>query len=147
MMPPRRSRLRLVLLALPALGGCRMIDQRSFERTPPAPDPTALARPVPAPLPTARLRLDDPGTQWQTTLGDAVQQAIDHNPDAAFDLLTPIPTAASRAEQDRFAAQGVADAQTVAAALQQDGVDAARITLGYQGDAGKPVREVRVYVH
>ncbi len=129
-----------------ALGGCRMIDQRTFARAPVGPDAAAQNRPVLPKLPVARLRPDDPQSDWRATLDAAVQSAIAHNPDARFELLTPIPTAAARDVQDRFASAGAAAAGVVAAALRQDGVDPAHITIGYQGDAGKPAPEVRLFV-
>jgi hypothetical protein len=146
-MSPCPIRLRPILLAaMLALGGCRLIDQRTFERTPETPNAAALAHPVLPPLPAARLRPADPSADWRTVLDDAVLRATAHNPDARFELLTPVPTSASRDEQDRFAREGAQDAQTVAAALQEDRVDPSRITIGYVGDPGHPVREVRLYI-
>ncbi len=140
----RTVRPRLMLLTtLLAAGGCRMIDQRTFEPPPQLPSQAALALPVLPAAPAARLRPADPGSGWRA----ALDAAAAHNPAAHFDLMTPIPTAESRAVQDRFARDGVADAETVAAALRADGVAAARITLGYVGDPGKPAREVRLYLH
>lgn len=141
-------RLPAILLAVPlALAGCKMIDQRTFERAPEMPSQAALARPVLPAEPVARLQPADPGADWRATLAAAERQAIAANPDAAFDLLTPIPTDAKRTEQDRFARNGTADSQVVAKALLADGVAPARITLGFIGDAGHPVREVRLYAH
>ncbi len=142
-----RTPLLALLAALLVPGGCKMIDQRTFERTPPAPSQAALNRPVLPPLPVARLQPASPGSGWRAQLDAAVQQALAHDPNAHFDVMTPIPTAATRTVQDGYERSGTLDAQTVAAALQQDGVDPAHITVGFQGDGGKPAREVRLYVH
>jgi len=61
-------------------------------------------------------------------------------------VVVPIPTSASRKAQDDAAQTGQSWAQTVADALQQDGIPAARITLSLRGDAGAPPPEVLLYV-
>ena len=111
-----RTPLPWLLAALLALGGCKMIDQRTFERTPTAPSPAALARPVLPPLPIARLQPASPDSAWRAQLDTAVRQALAHNPDTHFDVMTPIPTAASRTIQDGYERTGTLDAQAVAAA-------------------------------
>ena len=137
--------LALLAVAPLALGGCRLIDQRTFERAPVAPTPAALGQTALPPLPLARLQpASDP--TWRTQLDGILLGVMAHDPQAHFDLLTPFPSTATRAVQDRFERDGTADAQTVATALQEDRVDISHITIGLQGDAGKPAREVRLYV-
>ena len=142
-MPHRTVRLLAVLLAL---GGCRLFDQRTFAPASFPPDAAALARPVLPAEPALRLHPSDPTSGWRAALDAEVRETLARDPHAAFELLTPIPLAEKQPVQDRFARDGATDARTVAAALRQDGVAAGRITLGYQGDAGKPVREVRLFV-
>ncbi len=136
-----------LLAALLGLGGCKLIDQRTFERTPQAPSPAALNTPALPPLPLARLQPANPDSDWRARVDGIVQQVLARNPDAQFDLLTPIPTSASRKIQDGYQRAGTEDAQAVATAMQEDRVDAAHITIGFQGDPGTPTREVRVFVH
>ena len=145
----RRRRGLLLLLPLAALPvpGCKMIDQRTFQRAPQGPTAAALSRPVLPTLPFLRLSLGAPGADWRAAVDQAMQAATAHNPDAIFDVLAPIPVTAKREVQDRYATQGQADAEMVADALQHDGVNPTHINLGYEGDAGTPPREVRVYVH
>jgi hypothetical protein len=145
-LPPMPRRTVRLLTGLLALGGCRMLDQRTFAPASFPPDAAAMARPVLPAAPALRLHPSDPTSDWRAALDAEVREALAHNPNTAFELLTPIPLAEKQPVQDRFARDGAADAQTVAAALRQDGVAAGRITLGYQGDAGKPVREVRLFV-
>ncbi len=146
-MPHRTVRLLAGLLApMLGLGGCRMLDQRTFAPAAFPPDAAALARPVLPAAPALRLHPADPTSDWRAALDAEVREVLARNPRAAFTLLTPIPLADKRPVQDRFARDGAQDARTVAAALRQDGVAAGRITLGYQGDAGKPEREVRLFV-
>ena len=139
-----------LLAAAFLLAGCwppdfKIIDQRTFwpPRTPTEAD-IARANLPPAPLVT--IRFDDPDFDYTSTLADAVQAAESRKPDVEFDVLTPIPTSASQAEQQRFARQGADDAQTVLNALGADGVHPDRVHLGYRADPGSPPREVLVYV-
>jgi hypothetical protein len=135
------------LLLFATLANCRLIDQSTFERAPETPDPAALARPVLPARPLLRLVLSDPTLDWRPAVAEAARLARARKPDAAFDVLAPVPTDAKREVQDRYVRQGQTDTRMVAAALQADGIDPGRITLGLQGDAGTPPREVRIYVH
>ena len=127
------------------LGGCTLIDQRTFRRTS-APDPAASApRPLPA-LPLIVIRFDRPDDDYRPALETAVQDAQVRNPAVSFDVLTPIPTKATPEVQRTYIAQGSEDAKTVGRNLQEIGVDADRVHLGFRGDDGSPPREVRVYV-
>ena len=138
---------RIAACLVPVLGGCRMIDQRTFERTPQAPAAATLNRPVLPPLPLLVLRMTDPQADWRTPLDDAVSAAVFRKPDVRFEVLTPVPVNAKKAVQDGFLRNGAADAQMVAYALQSDRISADHITLGVQGDPGTPTREVRLYAH
>jgi hypothetical protein len=136
----------LLMLAL-ATPGCRLIDQRTFAPTPSGPTGAALARPDLPPLPLVTIRLTNPDVDWRSTLDEAVHAAVLRKPEVSFEVLTPVPTRRSPAEQDRFVRTGTADAQMVAEALQADGIAPDHITLGLQDDAGAPGREVRLYAH
>ncbi len=69
-----------------------------------------------------------------------------HNAEAVFEVLTPIPTSANAEQQAAYARQGAEDAREVARAVAADAVDPDRVHMGYRGDPGTPVREVRIYV-
>jgi hypothetical protein len=129
-----------------AFSGCRLIDQRTFEPAPTAPEAAQLKRAPLPPLPLATIRFDQPDLDWQTPLQAAVLAAQSRKPDVAFDVIAPIPVAAANAAQDKAAAQGAEDARMVADALQYDGIAADHVHLGYRGDPGQPPREVQVYV-
>jgi hypothetical protein len=134
-----------ILLVL-ALGGCKLIDQRTFQRTPPKPDAATMARAwVPAP-PLATIRLANPSADWRAGLDAAVRAAQARKPDVRFRVMTPIPTSATRTIQAQYLKVGEADAQMIARALVEDGVPPGRIMLGFVGDPGTPTREVRLYV-
>jgi hypothetical protein len=144
------TRVILVLAAPLLLTGCwapdwKLIDQRTFW-PPHAPEAGDVARANLPKFPLAVIRFDDLDADYRPALAEAVQAAVDRKADVEFDVLTPIPTTAPQAEQDRFATQGEADAQEVATALAADGVLPDRVHIGFRGDPGSPPREVRVYV-
>jgi hypothetical protein len=138
------------VLFLFLLAGCQLVDQRTvatwFGGRPVAPGTADLAAATLPPLPLVVVRYDQAGFDPRPELAKAAEKALARKPDALFEVVTPLPTAAPLAEQDRFAAQGAADARAVADALATAGVSPDRIRLGLQGDPGQPVREVRVYV-
>jgi hypothetical protein len=168
-MPPRLPRLAAASLAL-LLGGCTLVDQRTFQPRPAQPGAAELAaaRPDDTPLLTVRLGIpllgeptgpsfgqtldraitlseDRAGLDLGSPAADAVRAGQARNPDAVFDVLALVPTRAPPAEQDRRVAQASVDALTVANALAAAGVPPARLRLGLRGDPGTPPREVRVY--
>ncbi len=135
------------LLALLLLGGCKLIDQRTFETTPTAPAAAQLNRPGLPPLPLLTMNPANPNTDWQTPLGEAVLAAEARKPDVRFNVVTPIPTSATQAVQNTYAKNGQADAQAVAWQLQADGIAPDHISIRFQGDPGAPPREVRLYAN
>jgi len=140
--------LARVLLALPLLaGGCRLVDQRTFQRAPAAPAASELQRQALLVLPLVTIRFDQRDIDWQGPLQEAVLNAQARKPDVAFDVIVPIPLGESREAQDRAQTQGQQDAILVANALLRNGVSADRVRLGFRGDPGRPPREVLVYAH
>lgn len=136
-------RLLIPGLAL-SLCGCTLIDQRTFDPTPPAPSPTAAAQ---AQLPEqALLTITFDGEDWHPALRQAVEAAEGRKPGVEFIVATTVPMGAPPAEQDRLLRQGAADAATIANGLGALGVPPARVHISVQGDHGSPPREVRVYV-
>jgi hypothetical protein len=167
-MHPRLAAASFSLVLL--LGGCTLVDQRTFQPRAAQPGPAELAalRPPETPLLTVRLGATRIGEPAGPSFGQALDRAINlsenragidlgspaaeavrtgqaRNPDAVFDVLALVPTRAAPAEQDRRVAQAGADALTVASSLAAAGVPPARLRLGLHGDPGDPPREVRVY--
>jgi hypothetical protein len=134
------------LLAL-GLTGCKLVDQRTFEPAASGPAAAALTRPDLPPLPLVTISFATPDIDWRPTLLEAVLAAQSRKADAAFEVVTPIPTAANQDVQDKYSAQGQLDGQLVARELQNDGVPADHVSVRFQGDQGAPGREVRVFAH
>ena len=149
--PPRLAALALAML-LPACVPAakypfiRLVDQGTFRGPPVAPTAADLARARLPPLPLVTIRFDRPDFDSTPALLAAIEQAQARKPDAAFDVLTPVPATADQATQNRYTQQGAIDAQAVATALAAAGVDPERVHIGLRGDPGTPPREVRVYV-
>lgn len=138
-----------LLLAL-LLGGCELVDQRTVARwlggkaeAPSQADVAATDLPA---LPLVTVRFDDPDADYAPVLAQAAEQALALKSSAVFEVVTPVPTAAGRDEQDAFVRRGAEDARAVADALATAGVPPDQLRLGLRGDSGHPVREVRVYV-
>jgi hypothetical protein len=170
-MPPRLAAAHLAAASLALLlGGCTLVDQRTFQPRAAKPGAAELAavRPDETPLLTVRLGAPLLGEPGGPSYGQALDRAINlsedragidlgspaaeavragqaRNPDAVFDVLALVPTRAAPAEQDRRVTQAGADALTVANSLAAAGVPPARLRLGLRGDPGNPPREVRVY--
>jgi len=137
--------MRLSLAAL-LLGGCTLIDQRTFSPTPPAPTATEIARAKAPVLPLVSIRMDQPGQNNRAVLADAVQAAQARKLDVTFDVFAMVPSQAPPAEQDRRAAEATNDARAIATELEAVGVMRDRLRLGLRGDPGTPPREVCIYV-
>lgn len=134
--------MRVLLIVLPLLAGCTLIDQRTFMRAPPAPGAAEMARPALAARPYIVLTLPLEGEDWARQVADALAEARARRPDAAFDVLAAVPLAGD----DAAAARGGADARRVADALGRAGVPPELLHVGLQGDAGTPGREVRIFI-
>ena len=136
------------MLALIALAGCKLVDQRTFERTPTAPSAAELARAAQErqqPILTISFAIAD--ADWRPALALAVLGAEAHNPNTVYDVVTPVPVMASRDVKDKFIKQGQEDAAMVARDIQANRVPAERVTVSLRGDPGNPPRQVQVFAH
>jgi hypothetical protein len=132
-------------LAVVALSGCKLVDQRTFGAPAAGPSTAALGtRGLPR-YPLLTLPTDDPDADWRPSVDDALRQATARRPDATFDVVAPVPIAASTAQLDRAAQNARADTAMVADELRAFGIPDDRIMLRLAGDAGQPPREVLLY--
>ena len=143
--------MRILLSALLLLmAGCTLVDPRSVARwlggAAVAPDQADLAGADLPALPLVTVRFDQPDVNYAPVLVSAAEAALQRKPGVVFDVVTPLPIALPRAQQDAFVHRGADDARAVAAVLATAGVPPDQLRLGLRGDPGAPVREVRVYV-
>ncbi|MCX7384748.1 MAG: hypothetical protein NT133_25765, partial [Alphaproteobacteria bacterium] len=130
--------LLLVAAALPLLGACTIVDQRSFAAPPTAPQPADVSRlrQLPAlPLITVRFATAELD---RAAIRTAVDLARARRPDARFEVVTPIDIAGSREAQAEALRQGRADAELVATALAEAGAARDHIEIGARADPGAP---------
>jgi hypothetical protein len=139
-----------IVLALVLLAGCTLVDQRVVARwfggRPVGPSQADLTEANLPPLPLVTIRYDQPNTDYTPLLAKAAEDALQAKPKAEFDVVTPIPSGTSRAEQDEYMRRGAEDARAVADTLATAGVPPEQIRLSMRSDPGNPPREVRVYV-
>ena len=143
-------RRTLIIVPLLLLAGCELVDQRTVARwlggRPQAPGPTELAEASLPPLPLVTIRFDEPDPDYGPALSQAAEDALARKPSAVFEVITPVPAAATQAEREALVQQGATDAGAVADALATAGVPPNQLRLGMRVDPGNPAREVRVYV-
>ena len=138
--------MRIWLLLVPlVVGACtpmgkfpyvKMVDQRTFGATPEAPSEVV-------PLPDralAVIRFDGQPADYSPDVTELVAAATGRKPNVEFNVVTPVALGQVPGPQAE------ADAATVARALAEQQILTERIHLGVVEEAGKPAREVRIYV-
>lgn len=134
------------------LGGCKLVDQTTFNPeagrppavaarpTPPAPAPPALSGPTPL------LTVRGEAAPFDDAVRDAVTAARAVRRDVAFDVITVVAADGTPGEQAARARDGAEGAVQVAALIVAQGVPSGRVRLGARTERGITEREVRVYV-
>ncbi len=130
------------------LGGCTLVDQRTFAGNPEPPASAQVAAtPDAARTPLVSIGFDRLDPHYQDLLRYAVAEAMLRRPDVAFDVVAVLPKSDTQTEANDRLAQGETDALAVARALREQGIPADRVILGARVDPAAKGREVRVYVH
>jgi hypothetical protein len=138
-----------VLLALLALSGCHLIDQRDFDRNagrPPSP-PRLAAAPAAKSAALVTIDFDRPDPAYAQELANAVQAALARKPDVLFTVQTLVPVSGAPADQAEQARQGAVTGREVAEAVVADGADQGQVELAVRADPGRLVKQVQVLVH
>ena len=142
---PRPPAAALALLGLPALAGCKLIDQRTFA---PAPEPAAPAPPRSTETRTPLISVV-PGTKlatYQALLRSTVRAVEARDPAARYDVVSVVPGSGTLAQQVAAADAARASGAEVAQALIAAGVAERRVSLGARPDPTTHGAEVRVYL-
>lgn len=152
--PTQRNRARVLLLAgfmLPvALGGCKLVDQRTFDaaanRKPVPQVPPAVPGAPPVP-PLAAVRFGAPPESWQPGLIEIVRMALARKPEALFQVQTLVPARGTpQAQAAALAASGRTGGRLVAETIVSAGASSAQVEMTASSDASVTEPEVRVYV-
>lgn len=126
------------------LGGCTLIDQRSFlPRPPPA---VIAAAPIPADLALVTIPLGTAGSVYRAPLGRAVRAALAKKPLAAFLVVTAVPAAGDPAGAAGAALAARGEAVAVMRRIRAEGVARRRVRLMARSLPGSGRGEIRVYV-
>jgi hypothetical protein len=151
-MPVFRTRPHAILICCLLLPGCKLVDQRTFDRSAgraPVPHvpPSKVARgpgPVP-PLFVVHSGLAD--EDWQPDLRQAVGAALARKRNALFTIEGVAPVAASPAAQAAALGDTTAsNSRPVADAIIADGAQAAQVEMTAISDPAVHTPEVRVFV-
>lgn len=144
-----------LLLGLPLLAGCTLIDQRTFNpdagKRPVSTKAETPAPPVPGlsgPPPLLRIPLG-PGARedWAGPLRTAVTAARARKPDVVFDVVAVVPATGTPQEQAAAVEDAEEPAGRVARAIIAAGVVSGRVQLQARPAPDATGREVRVFVH
>ncbi len=139
----RPSQLALLLL----LGGCTLIDQRTFNpRAGMGPLPPPVTGPGPVP-PLIAVDFSKPAPVYEQPLRQAVEQALARKATVTFDVTIVVPNTGTVDEQADAAASIRADARDVARIIVDEGVDEGRVHMLARAESGIVGRQVQVYVH
>ncbi len=144
----RAFSLGAVLLAVLPQAGCKLIDQRTFDRRAdrkpvPVVPPAVAVKAIP---PLATVRFNASPESWQPDLTAIVRKALARKPSALFTVQTVIPATGSPQDQAASIVAAVkAGGQPVAQTIIDAGATSAQIDMTATTDSvGSP--EVRVTV-
>lgn len=141
------TRLTASLVLALVLGGCTLVDQRTFNPQAGAhPKIAAPAGPAPA-VALVTIDFGKPNPDYLAALHQAVGDAVGIKPDVEFDVVTVVPGSGTTEQQVAAATSITGDAREVARAINRDGVDDDRIHLEARSDPGVTSRQVQVFVH
>jgi len=135
--------MRHLLILVPLLAGCSLVDQTTFAPSPEAtPEPAAAPRPGPSVDPRQPLVTMTWGSQtprYKEMLGYAVHAAEARSPAVQYDVISVVRDAAA-------VPVGTEHASDVMRAIMAERVPASRVHLGVRVDPAVPDPQVRVYV-
>ena len=141
-----------VLFCCALLCGCKLIDQRTFDRNAgraPVPHVHAPVGHGPAPIPPLFVvHAGEPAGDWQPDLRAAVAEALARKPNALFTVESVVPPAPSPAAQAASLQASVTlRGRPVADAITRDGAEPSQVEMTATADPAVKAPEVRVYVH
>jgi hypothetical protein len=136
-----------LLMIASLLGGCTLVDQRTFNpRAGMEPPPPPSTAPGPPP-PLITVDFEKPNPAYEAPLREAVDQALSRKQTVEFDVITIVPAVGLPAQQVDAAISIRADARDIARVIGNEGVDPDRIHMLARAEPGVTARQVRVYVH
>jgi hypothetical protein len=139
--------LPLLLAATLLMGGCTLIDQRTFNpRAGLGPVPPPSTAPAPAPA-LITVDFEKPDPVYEAQLREAVDQALSRKPNVVFEVVTVVPAAGTPAQQVDAAVSIRADAREVARIITDQGASPDQVHMLARAEPTATGRQVQVYVH
>jgi hypothetical protein len=139
--------LSLLLAATLLMGGCTLIDQRTFNpRAGLGPVPPPSTAPAPAPA-LITINFEKPNPVYEAQLREAVDQALARKPNVIFDVVTVVPETGTPEQQVEAAVSIRADARDVARIITDQGASPDQVHMLARAEAKAIGRQVQVYVH
>lgn len=150
-MPRPAAELLSALLGCVILGGCALVDQRSFDRRAGrAPVPHAPERVAHGPAPVPPLfvvQVGAPEEEWRPGLRQAVAEALARKPNVLFTVQSVVPLASSPSGQAAaIRTAGLEQGVPVADAIVADGARPSQVEMQAASDPGLQRPEVRIAV-
>ena len=143
--------LPAILPVIILLGGCKLVDQRTFDRhagrKPVAHVPVVASVVVPPVPPLLVVPTREAPGDWQPRLDAAVREALARKPNVLFTVQS-VARAGADAEAQAAALRAVIDSQgrAVAQAITADGASALQVEMSAVADPAATDAEVRVFV-
>ena len=145
--------LASILPTLSLLGGCKLVDQRTFDKNAgrkPVAHVPAVARGAPPPgPPVGGVPTREAPEDWQPRLDAAVREALARKPNVLFTVQSVArPAPGTDAAAQAAALRAVIDSQgrAVAQAITADGASALQVEMSAIADPAATAAEVRVFV-
>ncbi|MCQ8241643.1 hypothetical protein [Rhizosaccharibacter radicis] len=148
-----RTGAGLLACSLVLVGGCKLVDQRTFNPSAnrPPPPPVLPAGPpgrAPAPVPPlAAIPEGAPPESWKAALSGVARAALDRKPNVLFRVISRVPTRGGPdAQATALASAGKGTAQQVADVLTAAGAAPAQVELSGESVPGLTGPDVQVFV-
>lgn len=138
----------LLLFGLTVLGGCKLVDQRDFDRTADKPPFVKPPAPVPGagPVPLVAIGFPSSPADWSGQLKIAVDLARSRKPNVLFRVESAVPQAGDPQQAASALLRAAADARAVADQIVADGVDRGQVELTAVTDPKLSREEIRIFV-
>ena len=147
----RRAAILLFLAFLAvSLTGCKLVDQRTFDRTadrPPRPHapPVALAQAT-GPEALVSFPASAPASDWADILRTAAGLARSRKADVVFRVEAAVPPNGTPATQEAALAGALGVARQAAEIIVGEGFDRSEVELGAAADASVTRPVIRIFV-
>ena len=132
-----------------AVGGCKLVDQRTFDRTADRP-PVPVAPPAPhvagGPDALVSFPVSAPIDEWAGVLRTAVELARSRKPDVLFQVRTLVPPSGDPDAEASALAASLPAARAAADVIVDDGVPRAQVELSAGTAPGLHAPAIRIFV-